>query len=85
MDADYPNTGVNFACRSTREGYEARPHGFCATFRTWAEECTDAPFEVKEACLGHVVDRGVVGAYQRGERLNSKFELLRVWAGHLLF
>lgn len=38
-----------------REGYEVRPHGFRATFRSWAEECTDAPFEVKEACLGHLV------------------------------
>ncbi len=53
-----------------RQGYEARPHGFRATFRTWCEECTDAPFEVKEAALGHVVDVGVVGAYQRSDRLN---------------
>jgi len=31
---------------------KARPHGFRATFRTWVEEQTDTPFEVKEACLG---------------------------------
>lgn len=62
-----------------REGYDARPHGFRATFRSWAEECTDASFEVKEACLGHVVDRGVVGAYQRGDRLSKKLELLEKW------
>lgn len=67
-----------------REGYEARPHGFRATFRSWAEECTDAPFEVKEACLGHVVDRGTVGAYQRSDRLKAKREILVKWECHLL-
>lgn len=63
-----------------REGYEARPHGFRATFRTWAEECTNAPFEVKEAVLGHSVDSGVVGAYQRSDRLNDRKQLLNRWA-----
>ena len=66
-----------------REGYEARPHGFRATFRSWAEECTDAPFEVKEACLGHVVDKGVVGAYQRGERQAQRRLLLSDWSHYL--
>jgi integrase len=63
-----------------REGYEARPHGFRATFRTWAEECTDAPFEVKEAVLGHAVDAGVVGAYQRSDRIERRKLLLSGWA-----
>ncbi len=67
-----------------REGHEARPHGFRATFRSWAEECTDTPFEVKEACLGHVVDKGVVGAYQRGERLDARENLLLTWREYLL-
>ena len=66
-----------------REGYDARPHGFRATFRTWAEECTDAPFEVKEAALGHAVDVGVVGAYQRSDRLNDRRTLLFEWTLHL--
>lgn len=59
---------------------DARPHGFRATFRTWAEEQTDAPFELKEACLGHVVDTGVVGAYQRGDRLVKRRAMLEQWA-----
>lgn len=63
-----------------REGYEARPHGFRATFRTWAEECTDAPFEVKEAMLGHAVDAGVVGAYQRSDRIQSRARLAKIWS-----
>ncbi len=67
-----------------REGYEARPHGFRATFRTWAEECTDAPFEVKEAVLGHAVDAGVVGAYQRSDRMNARRNLISTWNDFLL-
>ncbi|MEO0938560.1 MAG: integrase arm-type DNA-binding domain-containing protein [Pseudomonadota bacterium] len=36
-----------------REKLKARPHGFRATFRTWVEEQTDTPYEVKETALGH--------------------------------
>jgi integrase len=63
-----------------REGYGARPHGFRATFRTWVEEQTDTPFEVKEAALGHMVDAGVVGAYQRSDRLDKRRALMNEWS-----
>ena len=63
--------------------HEARPHGFRATFRTWVEEQTDTPFEVKEACLGHAVDAGVVGAYQRSDRLAKRRALMTTWAEFL--
>jgi integrase len=63
--------------------HEARPHGFRATFRTWAEEQTDAPFELKEACLGHAVDQGVVPAYQRSDRLEKRRKLMEDWAAFL--
>lgn len=66
-----------------REGYEARPHGFRATFRTWVEEQTDTPFEVKEAALGHMVDAGVVGAYQRSDRLEKRRALMLEWSKFL--
>lgn len=64
-------------------GLTARPHGFRATFRTWAEEQTDMPHEVKESVLGHVVDTGVVGAYQRSDRLEKRRELLMKWEAYL--
>lgn len=66
-----------------REGYEARPHGFRATFRTWVEEQTDTPYEVKEACLGHAVDGAVTRAYQRSDRLDMRRVVLRKWADFL--
>ncbi|MEO0548262.1 MAG: hypothetical protein AAF035_15145 [Pseudomonadota bacterium] len=37
-----------------REEMEARPHGFRATFRTWVEETTETPFEVKVTALGFI-------------------------------
>jgi integrase len=67
-----------------REGYDARPHGCRATFRTWCEECTDADYETKESCLGHAVDMGVVGAYQRSDRLEKRRKLLEQWEVFLL-
>ncbi len=68
-----------------RQNLEARPHGFRASFRTWAEEQTDAEHAVMESCLGHVVDKGVIGAYQRGDRLEKRSTLLQKWQEYLIF
>lgn len=79
-----PLSDAAMATLMKRNGYEARPHGFRATFRTWVEERTNTPFEVKEATLGHVVDMGVVAAYQRSDRLLKRRALLERWARFLL-
>ncbi|GMG82699.1 site-specific integrase [Paralimibaculum aggregatum] len=78
-----PMSDATMARFMEREGYEARPHGFRSTFRTWVEECTDAPYEVKEACLGHIVDGAVVRAYQRSDRLERRRELMESWSSFL--
>jgi integrase len=67
-----------------REGYSERPHGFRATFRTWVEEQTTAEYEVKETALGHKVDVGIVGAYQRSDRLDKRRVLMEQWEAFLL-
>ncbi len=67
-----------------REGYTARPHGFRSTFRTWVEEATDTPFEVKESALGHQVDGEVARAYQRSDRLPKRAKLMKGWTNYLL-
>lgn len=66
-----------------RAGYEARPHGFRASFRTWVEEQTDTPYEIKETALGHKVDSKTVEAYQRSDRLEKRRGLLEQWADYL--
>ncbi|MCY4301153.1 MAG: hypothetical protein OXC68_05370 [Aestuariivita sp.] len=59
-------------------------HGFRATSRTCVEEQTDMPFEVKEAALGHKVDKGVIAAYQRSGRMEKRRELHTLCWGMLL-
>ena len=63
-----------------KQGHTARPHGFRATFRTWLEEMTDAPFEVKETCLAHSVGDATVQAYQRSDHLEKRRQLMTQWA-----
>jgi integrase len=67
-----------------REGYVERPHGFRATFRTWVEEQTSTEYEVKETALGHKVDIGIVGAYQRSDRLEKRRILMDKWEQFLI-
>ncbi len=66
-----------------REKMAARPHGFRSTFRTWAEECTEASFEVKELSLGHRLGNEVERAYQRSDLLARRRILLGSWANFL--
>jgi len=79
-----PISDAAMATLMKREGYTARPHGFRASFRTWVEEQTNTPFEIKESVLGHTVDSEVVRSYQRSDRLEKRQELLRLWSGYLL-
>jgi len=67
-----------------RKGLEARPHGFRTSLRTWLAEATDAPHEVAEAMLAHVVDGGVVRAYRRTDYLEQRAKLANRWAGHVV-
>lgn len=66
-----------------RRGLEARPHGFRTSLRTWLAEATDAPHEVAEAVLAHVVDGGVVRAYRRTDFLEQRRALDERWADHV--
>lgn len=60
---------------------DVTPHGFRSTFRTWVAECTTFPHEVAEAALGHVQGDRVVAAYQRGDLLDRRRQLMTAWAG----
>lgn len=74
-----PISDAAMATLMKRQGYEARPHGFRSTFRTWCEETTTADYETKESVLGHAVDTGVVGAYQRSDRFEKRRQLMDAW------
>ena len=66
-----------------RRGLDARPHGFRTSLRTWLAETTDAPHEVAETMLGHLVDGGVVRAYRRTDYLEQRAKLMDRWADHV--
>ena len=55
-------------------------HGFRASFSTWARECTSFPREIVEAALGHAVGDAVERAYQRGDALERRRDLMKSWA-----
>ena len=85
----FPNTrggvisDMTLARHMERRGLEARPHGFRTSLRTWLAETTDAPHEVAEAMLAHVVDGGVVRAYRRTDFLEQRHKLAERWADHV--
>ncbi|MDA8747745.1 integrase arm-type DNA-binding domain-containing protein [Litoreibacter sp.] len=82
-DKGKPLSDAAMSSLMKRENMTARPHGFRSTFRTWAEECTDASFEVKETILGHRVGNEIVRAYQRSDILQKRQFLLGRWEGFL--
>ncbi|MEO0370177.1 MAG: integrase arm-type DNA-binding domain-containing protein [Pseudomonadota bacterium] len=66
-----------------RNGYEARPHGFRATFRNWAEEVADASEFVAETSLAHVVGGNVQRKYRTTDVLDKRRALMQRWADHV--
>jgi integrase len=66
-----------------RRNMEARPHGFRSSLRDWLAETTDAPHEVAETCLGHVVGGSVERAYRRTDYLEQRRSLMVRWAIHV--
>ena len=57
----------------------ASVHGFRATFRDWAAECTSAPHAVMELSLAHVVGGAVEQAYARSDLLDRRRALMGEW------
>jgi integrase len=82
-DNGKPLSDMAMSSLMKREEMTARPHGFRSTFRTWAEERTDASFEVKETVLGHRVGNEVERAYQRSDLLAKRHVLLQTWTTYL--
>tara|TARA_R110002167_G_scaffold77846_2_gene215815 strand:+ start:143 stop:1297 length:1155 start_codon:yes stop_codon:yes gene_type:complete len=75
-----PLSDAAMAAFMKREGFSARPHGLRATFRTWAENETNADWETKEGALGHTIGNQVERAYQRSDLLTKRRELFSQWS-----
>jgi integrase len=72
------NMAMLESMKGLRHGFV--PHGFRATFRTWAAECTSHPHHVCEAALAHTIPDAVVRSYQRGDMFNKRRKLMGAWA-----
>ena len=59
------------------------PHGFRSTFRTWAAENTLFPREVCEMALAHSLEDKVEAAYNRGDLLEKRRQLMTEWAAYI--
>jgi integrase len=55
-------------------------HGFRSSFRDWVAEATTHQREIAEAALAHAVENKVEGAYQRGDLLAKRRDLMNDWA-----
>ena len=63
-------------------GIDAVPHGFRASFRTWAEETTETPHAVMELALAHAVGSAVERAYARSDLRTKRRDLMEAWADY---
>lgn len=64
-------------------GFPVNVHGFRTSFRTWAQEKTNAPHEVAEAALAHTVGNSVSQAYARSDMFAKRRTLMDRWAAYL--
>lgn len=67
--------------RMGRKGV-ATTHGFRASFRTWAQEQTNFPWELSEMSLGHKVGSKVERAYARGDAFKKRVAIMQAWADY---
>ena len=61
----------------------AVPHGFRATFATWAQEQTGYPSDVRERALAHAVGSKTTAAYERGDQFEKRVQLMADWAAYI--
>lgn len=59
-------------------------HGFRSTFRDWIAEKTNYPQRVAETALAHKLKDGAEAAYQRGDLLEKRSQMMHAWADYCL-
>ena len=80
---DKPLSDMALSVLLKRLEIPAVPHGFRATFRTWAQEYTEADYAVMEMALAHEVGNAVVQSYARSDLLERRRTLMQQWADFL--
>ena len=62
---------------------ELTVHGFRSTFKDWAMETTTFPGDLSEAQLAHIIKNKAQAAYERGDKLERRRDMLKAWADYL--
>jgi integrase len=62
---------------------DVTPHGFRASFKSWADEQTDFPTHIVEMALAHTIGNQVEAAYRRGDLLAKRRDLMTAWASYV--
>ncbi len=57
-------------------------HGFRSTFRDWIAEKTNFPQRVAETAMAHQLKDRAEAAYQRGDLIQKRVELMEAWASY---
>lgn len=57
-------------------------HGFRSTFSDWIAEQTNYPARVAETALAHQLKDATERAYQRGDLIEKRFEMMEAWASY---
>jgi integrase len=76
------NAAMGVALRRFVVQSVAVPHGFRATFRTWAGDI-GVDFEISEECLAHSKGDSVVKAYHRTTMIERRRAVMERWANYL--
>jgi integrase len=77
------NTSMTLVLR--RLGYgDFTVHGFRSSFRDWIAEQTNYPQRVAETALAHKLKDGAEAAYQRGDLLTKRAQMMEEWAKYAI-
>jgi integrase len=78
-----PLSDMAFTKLMRDKGLEEVPHGFRATFKTWAGNFTSHKREAIEKSLAHEIGSAVEQAYERGSFFEMRIELMQDWANFI--
>ena len=67
----------------TKQNKRITPHGFRATYRTWAGDKAQFPRDLIEESYGHQVASAVERSYWRGDALDERRKLAQAWADYI--
>ena len=79
-----PSQAIMLALLKRIDRQDIVPHGFRSVFRDYIAEQTAYPREVAEVALAHVLADKTEAAYQRGDYLEKRREMMDAWGAYCM-